>query len=132
MNNDKENVYVLIDSISDINVAIKQDAIDNGFGTNKTSEAYIIITEEKEIYLGKLNFSNVSQGTHEGLKLKIGKGNIIKMKYINVHGRKTVYTLTNNNNQSILDFSLIILLENFFVNNFKDMIQISIIYFRMV
>lgn len=60
MNNDKENVYVLIDSISDINVAIKQDAIDNGFGTNKTSEAYIIITEEKEIYLGKLNFSNVS------------------------------------------------------------------------
>ncbi|HGF7074684.1 TPA: hypothetical protein ACF3CV_002461 [Enterococcus faecium] len=88
-----ENGYVLVDSISDINVAVKQDAIDKGFGTNKTREAYISINGEKEIYLGKANSSNVSWGINKGLKLKIGEVNTIKMKYINVHGGKTVYTL---------------------------------------
>lgn len=88
-----ENGYVLVDSISDINVAVKQDAIDKGFGTNKTREAYISINGEKEIYLGKANSSNVSWGTNKGLKLKIGEVNTIKMKYINFRGGKTVYTL---------------------------------------
>lgn len=88
-----ENGYVLVDSISDINVAVKQDAIDKGFGTNKIREAYISINGEKEIYLGKANSSNVSWGTNKRLKLKIGEVNTIKMKYINVHGEKTVYTL---------------------------------------
>lgn len=87
-----ENGLVEISTINDTGVYVKEDYLNNGFGSDKSRKLYISINQAPDIYLGSSDYPNITWGGNKVLKLKIGKINTIKLTYENIYGGKTIYT----------------------------------------
>lgn len=89
-----EDGYVLLSRISDNGVSVKQEAIDKGFGNNKSRAAIVEINGV--IYRNSVVSSisaSVDWSLSEGAKMKVNAINDIKITYTNVHGGKTTYNI---------------------------------------
>lgn len=87
-----ENGLVEISTMDDRGVIVKNDYLNNGFGSDKYRKLYVSINQESDVYLGYSDFPNIGWGKNKGLKLRIGELNTIKFTYENVYGGKTFYT----------------------------------------
>lgn len=87
-----ENGLVEISTINDTGIYVKEDYLNNGFGSDKSRKLYVSINQEPDVYLGYSDSPNVGWGKNKGLKLRIGELNTIKFAYENVYGGKTIYT----------------------------------------
>lgn len=91
-----ENGLVEISTMSDYSVYVKEDYLNNGFGSDKSRKLYVSINQAPDRYLGSSDYPNTSWGENKGLKLRIGELNTIRFTYENVYGGKTVYTFHVN------------------------------------
>lgn len=87
-----ENGLVEIYTIGDRGVYVKEDYLNNGFGSDKSRKVYVSINQEPDVYVGHSDYPNTYWGKNKGLKVRIGELNTIKFTYENVYGGKTVYT----------------------------------------
>ncbi|MFB5393761.1 hypothetical protein ACE4Y5_03605 [Enterococcus faecalis] len=87
-----ENGLVEISTISDYSVYVKEDYLNNGFGSDKSRKLYVSINQAPDKDLGSSDYPNTGWGKNKGIKLRIGELNTIKFTYENVYGGKTVYT----------------------------------------
>ncbi|MEB7312364.1 hypothetical protein [Enterococcus faecium] len=78
--------------IRDSGVKVKQNYLDNGFGTDLTRKNIITINGVNSVTNSNESGESVLWGQNKGLKLRIGKVNTITFNYINKYGGTTDYT----------------------------------------